>query len=130
MRKLDVFIVRILPFILFALFVINVLCCICGIDITDSYNLHGNSFPYALGFFLVSLSNKKYHCVYNRAMYVFLMVVPIINYIDAKFTLFKTSESYVWFVVCSLILTLLVTAYLAIRHFVQGAIKRYKKGAQ
>lgn len=128
MKGLDVFIVRFLPFILYIIFTINVLCCMNGIDIMDSYNLHGNSLPYALGLFIVSLSNKKYHCVYNRAMYVFLMVVPVINYLDVKLVFFEDNDSYLLAIMILLISTAIITAYLAIRHFVQASKRRLSNG--
>lgn len=128
MKGLDVFIVRFLPFILYIIFTINVLCCMNGIDIMDSYNLHGNSLPYALGLFIVSLSNKKYHCVYNRAMYVFLMVVPVINYLDVKLVFFEDNDSYLLAIMILLISTAIITAYLAIRHFVQASKRRLEHG--
>lgn len=119
-----------LPFLLFVLFGINIICCYNGIDIRDSYALHSHSVIYALALFLISLSNSHYHCIWNRAMYAFLIVVPCINYLDKKLNFVPLKENICTLITILYIITAIITAYLAIRHFAQGAIKRYKKGAQ
>lgn len=121
MKKLDVFIVRFLPFGLFILIcyiVINSRLGNTEIDYNAINQIHSNSFPYALALFLISLSDKKYHCIWNRAMYVELMVIPIINYINAKFHIFYDELSMIYFVSLTLILTLIATIILAVRHFI------------
>ena len=128
MKGLDVFIVRFLPFILYIIFVLNVFCACTDRDPFISYELHGNSAFYALGMFLISLANKRYHCVWNRAMYVFLIFVPILNYLDSTFALFEYEASYMWFVSITTALTALITAYLAIRHFIQISKRRLDNG--
>lgn len=117
MKGLDVFIVRFLPFILFIIFGINVLCCYNGVDITITYNLHGNSALYALALYLISLSNKKYHCEWNRAMYLYLISIPIFNFFDAVFDFVKDVDSYLLILNISYLFTAVITAYLAIKHF-------------
>lgn len=128
MKGIDVLIVRLVPFLLFVVFGISLLCCWCRIDIIDTYDLHGNSVIYALSLFLISLSNKKYHCAYNRAMYIFLIVLPIFNFIDARFLVCATDLSYMITVTVMFAITLITTAYLAIRHFVQISKRRLERG--
>lgn len=128
MKGLDVFVVRFAPFVYYLLFVIYLLQSYMGVDLRDLYFIHCNSAIYALSLFLISLANKKYHCVYNRAMYVFLIVVPIINYLNAKFSLFPNKEAHILFIVISTILTALITAYLAIRHFVKATKRKLDNG--
>lgn len=128
MKGWDIFIVRFLPFVLYITFVLNVICVCSGNDPFVSYELHGNSAFYALGLFLISLANKRYHCVWNRAMYVFLILVPILNYLDSVFVFFKDTEAYLWFVITLTTLTAIITAYLAIRHFVQGVKRKINHG--
>lgn len=130
MKRLDIFIIRFLPFILFVITGINIFCCATGIDVRDSYALHSHSVIYALALFLISLSNSHYHCIWNRAMYIYLIVVPTLNYLDKKFDFFPLDNTTIVIVAALYIITAIITAYLAIRHFAQGAIKRYKKGAQ
>ena len=130
MKGLDVFIVRILPFVLFILFGIDLYCAYNFIDITNTYYLHSNSFIYALCLFFVSLSNKRYHCIWNRAMYIFLGVVPIFNYLDAKFNLVPVVETHIAIVASAFVLTALITAYLAIRHFIQMSKRRLDNGRE
>ena len=130
MKGLDVLVVRLLPFILFLLFGVSLLCCWCEIDIFDYYELHGNSAIYASALFLISLANKRYHCIWNRAMYVFLVVVPIFNYIDAKFWLFPFELLYLVSVSVLFGVTAIITAFLAIRHFVLMSKRRLDNGGR
>ena len=129
MKGLDVFIVRFLPFILFIITGINIICCSCGIDVRDGYYLHSHSVIYASSLFFISLCNKRYHCIWNRAMYVFLIVVPTINYLDAKFD-FIPYDYWSFVSIMGLYIgTLLITAYLAIKHFVTISKRKLNNGS-
>lgn len=128
MKGLDVFIVRFLPFILFIITGINIVCCASGIDIRDSYYLHSHSIIYAFAFFVVSLANKRYHCIWNRAMYLFLIIVPIINYLDKKIDFIPLNNIASVIIVVLYLSTIVATAYLAIRHFVQASKRRLDNG--
>lgn len=130
MKGLDVLVVRLLPFILFLLFGVSLLCCWCEIDIFDYYEFHGNSAIYASALFLMSLSNKKYHCIYNRAMYIFLIVLPVFNFLDATFLICATDLSYMIMVSAMFVLAAIITAYLAIRHFVQMSKRKLDNGSK
>ena len=130
MKGLDIFIVRFLPFILFIIFGINVLCAYCGCDISDSYNLHGNSSIYAAALFAISLCNNKYHCKWNRAMYLYLIIVPIFNYLDCKLDFVRSAEDYLMILNVSYLSTAVYTAFMAIRHFVQVSKRRMSDGRQ
>lgn len=128
MRKWDILIVRFLPFILFVIFGMNVLFACTDRDPFLSYELHGNSALYATSLFLISLANNRYHCVWNRAMYIFLIFVPVLNYIDSLFYIIPSDKAYILTINISYILTAIITAYLAIRHFVQGVKRKMKHG--
>lgn len=128
MKGWDVFIIRFTPFILFVIHIVCLLKICCGADVRNFYYLHSNSVLYASALFLVSLANKRYHCIWNRAMYLFLIIVPIINYIDAKYNIFPSSEFAVLFVIVSTILTAIITAYLAIKHFITLSKRKLKDG--
>lgn len=130
MKGIDVLIVRLLPFLLYVVTGVNTLCCYYGIDMTLSYELHGNSAIYALCLLLISLANKHYHCVWNRAMYAFLIFLPIVNFAYSAFYLFPTDRSYMLVVVLSYALTALITAHLAIRHFIQMSMRRLENGRE
>lgn len=131
MKGIDVLIVRFLPFVLFAILCVNLLCCWFRYEaIIDAYELHSNSVIYALSLFLISLSNKKYHCVYNRAMYIFLIVLPIFNFLDATLLICATDLSYMITVSVMFVLTALITAFLAIRHFIQASKRRLEHGRE
>ena len=125
MKNLDVFVVRFLPFVVFAIIGVDIVFLIQGIDITDLYYLHSNSMLYASGFYAISYSNKRFHCRYNRYMLLFLIFTPIINYLEAKFFIFPSEQFYLSFVISLYATTMVITSYLAIDHF-RLAIKRRK----
>lgn len=130
MKGIDILVVRFLPFLLYIIVGINTVCCYFGIDVTLSYELHGNSVLYAIGFFLVSLANNRYHCVWNRAMYLFLMALPFINFIDFAFYIFPTDTAYMLTMLVLYILTAIITTFLAIRHFIQMSKRRLEHGSK
>ena len=130
MKGLDIFIVRFTPFILFLILGVNMWCCYDGVDITITYNLHGNSALYALAMFFISLSNKKYHCEWNTAMYVYLIFVPILNFIDAAFNLIPEIDTYLFVLFSTYTLVAVYAAFMAIRHFVLMSKRRLDNGGR
>lgn len=130
MKGLDVFIVRFLPFVLYIIVGVTIINCWNGVDYEPFNLLHSNSAIYALSLFLISLANKRYHCTYNRAMYIFLIGTPIFNFLDAKFLIFESVETYLIVIIIAYLLTLLITAYLAIKHFVQMSKRRLENGGE
>lgn len=130
MKGLDVFIVRFLPFILFVITGANSLLAINGIDITITYKLHSHSVLYAFGLLLISLANKKYHCVWNRAMYVYLILQPICNFCDSVFNFIPIEKTTIFSAHILWIATAVITAYLAIKHFVNASKRRMGNGRQ
>lgn len=128
MKKIDVFFVRFFPIIMLIYIGINILYAWHGIIFTDIDFIFANSFIYSFVLFFVSLADKKYHCIWNRAMYVEMMVVPLINYTDSKFEIFSTAEGLLITLSVTWIATLLATIFLAVRHFVRPRIKKFRKG--
>lgn len=126
MKGLDVLLVRFLPFVLFIQVGVTITFACNGVDDYPFNLLHSNSVIYAAILFLISLANKRYHCVWNRAMYAFLIFIPIFNFLDAIFNLVPDVETYLLVLHTTYGITSLVTAYLAIRHFITLAIKRYE----
>ena len=125
MRNLDVFVVRFLPFVLFAIIGIDIMFIFLNIDNTCFCYFHGNSAIYASGLYAISYSNKRFYCRYNRYMLLFLIFTPIINYLEAKFFIFPSEHFYLSFVISLYATTMVITSYLAIEHF-RLAIKRRK----
>lgn len=117
MRGADIYIVRFLPIILFFISGNTILELWKGVNNDSFLLLHSESVIYSSALFLISLSNDKYHCVWNRVMYLELIIVPIINYIDNKFCIFPEAESLLYVISLTWIATLVLTTYLAIRHF-------------
>ena len=117
MNKIDVVIVRFLPFVLYILIGVCTTLIICGKDIGEFYLIHGNSAIYATAMYIISLSNRRYHCKWNRAMYLFLIVVPIINYVDARWCIIPDERVYIIVFNTTYIGVALWTATMAVRHF-------------
>ena len=117
MNKLDVVIVRLLPFVLYIIMGICVTRAMLGIEINEFLLLHGNSAIYATALYTISLYNKRYHCKWNRAMYLFLIIVPIINYVDARWCVIPDEKTYVIMFNVMYLATAMWTAVMAIRHF-------------
>lgn len=117
LRGYDVLIVRLLPFFLFIDIGRILYNSWNGIDTPHYHYFHSNSAIYASALFLISLANQHYHCVWNRAMYVFLIVTPIINYADSRFCLLDCVDNYLIIVTSLYGATALFTAYKAIKHF-------------
>ena len=118
MRGYDITIVRLLPFILFIEMGIHSMIVLNGIETPNYKYLHSNSAIYATALYFISLANRHYHCKWNRAMYIFLIVVPIFNYLDAKFSLVPSVELYIWIFHIAYGLTAIITAYMAVKHFI------------
>lgn len=128
MKGLDILVVRILPFILYAIIGIDIILAFKGVDLTAFYLLHSNSAIYALGLYLISYSNKKYHCEYNRYMLLCLIITPLINFFDEVFYIFPSEASYVYTIVGIYCFTLGATACAAVRHFIQMSKRRMARG--
>lgn len=125
MRKVDIIIVRFLPIIFFISIAILLIYSWSGSVFYAINNILGNSFIYALALFLISLSNPKYHCVWNRAMYVELMIVPLINFADAKWCIFPDAVLMLAVLSSTWVIAFIATIVLAIRHFVKIRLKKY-----
>lgn len=81
-RGVDVFVVRFTPFFMFIYMSIETIMAWNGILHAEINYILGNSMIFGLSMFLISLANDKYHCIWNRAMYIEMMLVPAINFID------------------------------------------------
>lgn len=124
MKGIDVAIVRLLPLVLYIDNVVYIIRAWDGYKDEVAALFHSNSVIYAAALFFISLSNKKYHCIWNRAMYVELIVIPLVNYLDAKFGIFPTTEGLLIVTSSTWIITFIITTYLAVRHFMKKRIKK------
>lgn len=125
MRGLDIFVLRFLPIIVFINMGVVTMAAWNGVLLSGNKFFLGNSFIYALALFLISLSNPKYHCVWNRAMYVELMIVPLINFADAKWCIFPDAVLMLAVLSSTWVIAFIATIVLAIRHFVKIRLKKY-----
>lgn len=127
LRGADIYIVRFLPIILFIISGVDIILCWHGYDLSNAYLLHSNSIIYASALFLISLSNSKYHCIYNRLCYAYLIIMPIINYADSRFDLIPNVESYLIFFSVLYGLMTIGTIILSIYHFISIKLRHYGK---
>lgn len=125
--RADIFIVRMLPFVHFVIFGITLVCAWCGITQGSIRMLLGENALYAAALFIISLSNKRYHCRWNRAMYIEMMAAPVVNYLIAKFHIITAPISMLITMSAIWSVTLILTAYLAIRHYM---IPRMRKNGR
>ena len=130
MKGIDIAIVRHLPFLLYIIIGVQICRCWMGLDYYPFNLLHSNSAIFASALFFISLANKRYHCIYNRAMYVFLIATPIFNYLDAKIGLFDSVDVYLSCIIGAYLATLFITAFLAVKHFVDIRIRRIRRGRE
>lgn len=61
-------------------------------------------------------------------MYIELMLVPVLNYLDAKFTLFTDVYSALMVISVTIGITIIATVILAIRHFIKTNKRRLRYG--
>jgi hypothetical protein len=54
----------------------------------------------------------------------------MVNYLDAKFNIFPSNYLSVLFVIIITIFTALITAYLAIKHFITISKRKLKNGSE
>lgn len=124
MRGYDVAIVRLLPFVLFVDMGIQSVSALEGVSNDDYRLLHSNSVIYATALFFISLANQHYHCKWNRAMYIFLIIVPLFNYIDTKLNIVPRAESYLLIFHIAYGITAMITSWLAIKHYYKSFKRR------
>lgn len=122
---MDKFIVRFSAIVL-TLYMIIVTCfAFNGVDISEYDYIFTDSFIIGLVLTTLCHSQGRYHCVWMRAMCYNLMFIPIINFIDCKYTLFENVENYIYLICISLSITVIATFILAINHF--RKVKKLKK---
>ena len=126
MRGLDIFIMRCIPLVFFIYIIVVYMLAWLGIQNIGLEYFMGDSVLFSLSMFLISLSNKKYHCLWNRAMYVEMIVVPLINYVDYKWNLFADAYIFLIFVSSTIVLTIVATVFLSVRHFMKPRIEKIR----
>jgi len=67
----------------------------------------------------------RYHCKYARAIPINLMFTDTIACLDDTFNIMPTAEIYLFIVSTTWIISIALTVYLGIRHFIK--VRRIKK---
>lgn len=114
---MDKFLVRFSILALNVYMVIATIYAFNGIDISEYDYLFTNSFLF--GALLTSLCHAqgRYHCVWMRALCYNLMIMPLLNFIDAKIVLFETIEQCIYTFCTIFAINIIATIILAINHF-------------
>lgn len=125
MKSIDVYIVRYVPVLMFIYSGIDIFLANAGRITSGVFLAFGHNLLYAASLFIISLSNSRYHCSWNRGLYAFLIATPFINYADSKAGIFATAEEYLSFFTFFYFTSFLTTLIKAATHYKNG--KRKKK---
>lgn len=114
---MDKFIVRFSVLALNVYMIVALAYAMNGVDISEYDYIFTDSA--LIGIVLTTLVHVqgRYHCKWIRALCYNLILVPSINFIDCKYPLFETAESYVYFVTSIISISIIATIVLAINHF-------------
>lgn len=129
MKGLDVLVVRFLPVVLCLVTCADILLALSGKSVVGLMLIHGNSAIYAGSMFLISLSNKKYHCVWNRLLYAVLVITPVANVVDYKTRPFENSCTYLVVLLFVYLFSMFFTIFNAAKHYKNARRKKKKIGS-
>ena len=124
MKSIDVFIVRYVPVVMFLWFGVELFLAYIGRFFPSVSFAFGHNLLYAASLFIISLSNSRYHCSWNRCLYGFLIATPFINYADSKAGIFATTEEYLSFFTLFYLTSLFATLSMSIIHYNNAKRKR------
>lgn len=114
---MDKFIVRISILALNIYMLIVLLFALNGIDISIYDYLFTNSMLFGVVLTTLVHAQGKYHCKWIRFLCYDLILIPLVNYVDAKYYLFNSIECCIYAYCAISGLSIIITIYLAIRHF-------------
>lgn len=124
MKSIDVYIVRYVPVLMFIYSGIDIFLANIGRITSGVFLSFGHNFLYAASLFIISLSNSRYHCSWNRGLYGFLIATPFINYADSKAGIFATTEEYLSFFTLFYLTSLFATLSMSLIHYNNAKRKR------
>lgn len=114
---MDKFIVRLSILVLNAYIIIVLLYAFNGIDISECDYIFTDSVMFGVVLTTLVHTQGRYHCKWIRALCYNLITVPSINYIDYKYNIFGSADILIYTYCSMLLLSIIITIYLAIRHF-------------
>ena len=116
---MDKFIVRFSILALNIYIFIVLLFAFNGIDISSYDYIFTNSLLFGVVLTTLVHAQGRYLCKWIRFMCYDLMIIPSINFIDAKYYIFVNAEDCIY-LYCSIVsISVLITLFLAIRHFIK-----------
>lgn len=119
MKRSRIFFVRILPFLVFSIWIYELylsyygLCSPCWF-----YRVFGFSLITIIPLWIISECDNKYHCIYMRLSYGCVSISECISLLDEQFRLFSSVDNLIYCLVVISILTLLALLYFSVRHFI------------
>lgn len=88
-----------------------------GIDISDFDYIFTDSVMFGIVLTTLVHVQGRYHCKWIRALCYNLVAIPTTNFVDCKFEVFGTADYLIYTYCGFLLISILVTIILAIRHF-------------
>lgn len=122
---MDKFIVRFSILILNAYMMIVLIFALNGVDISEYDYIFTDSLMIGLVLTTLVHVQGKYHCKWIRFLCYNLMIVPLFNYFDCKYSIFKSAECYIYSICGILLFAVILTIILAINHF--RKVRKLKK---
>ena len=117
-KNLKILLIRILPFIFFGLWVYTLIFAYYGFAPTSMfYNLFGVSLLPLVALWLISESDKHYHCWYMRLLYLSLILSQIISIIELRFNIIKDVYIVIYILSAIIVVTIIILLYLCFKHF-------------
>lgn len=90
-----------------------------GIDISNYDYIFSSSILLGLVLTILSHTQGKYHCKWIRALCYNSTITPTISFIDSQYTLFEDAMVYIYLIATLWSISVLITLFLAIRHFIK-----------
>ena len=116
---MDKFIVRLSILALNIYIFVVLLFAFNGIDISVYDYIFTDSILFGVVLTTLVHAQGRYHCKWIRFMCYDLIVIPSINFVDTKYYIFVNAEDCIY-LYCSIVtISVLITLFLAIRHFIK-----------
>lgn len=127
---MDKFLVRFSAFVLNLYILLSTCLAYRGIS-TDCFDFLFTD-TLLFGVLLTILCHKqgRYHCVWIRVLCYNLILIPVINFLDAIYTVFYYAETLIYVIILFTVLSIIITILLAIIHFRQVRLSINKKKSE
>lgn len=129
-NRLDVitiFIIRVLPIVISLYCALELYDAWQGLSTNEYRHILNNSGIKSICFFLISLSqSSKFHCVWNRVLWINLSAMALLQFLDVKYNLIPTAELQLIILSAMQVIAILTTIILAVIHFIKVNYKKWQ----